>query len=56
MESIHLTPEEYEFLKRKILSDVIDGGDQYRKTTPEVSLDQVLLHSSCLEQGMAIFL
>lgn len=55
IESIHLSPEEYEFLKRKILSDVIDGGDQYKKTTPQVSLDQVLLHSWCLEQGMAFF-
>ncbi|XP_024407083.2 mitochondrial ribonuclease P catalytic subunit [Desmodus rotundus] len=35
IESIHLSPEEYEFLKRKILRDVIDGGDQYRKTTPQ---------------------
>lgn len=55
LESIHLSAEEYELLKRKILSDVIDGGDQYKKTTPQVSLDQVLLHSWCLEQGMAIF-
>lgn len=35
IESIHLSPEEYEFLKRKVLRDVIDGGDQYRKTTPQ---------------------
>ncbi|XP_059566578.1 mitochondrial ribonuclease P catalytic subunit [Myotis daubentonii] len=35
IESIHLSAEEYEFLKRKILSDVIDGGDQYKKTTPQ---------------------
>ncbi|XP_076983069.1 mitochondrial ribonuclease P catalytic subunit isoform X2 [Tamandua tetradactyla] len=35
MESIHLSPEEYEFLKEKIMRDVIDGGDQYKKTTPE---------------------
>ncbi|KAM5179306.1 mitochondrial ribonuclease P catalytic subunit isoform 1-T2 [Callospermophilus lateralis] len=35
MESIHLSPEEYEFLKRKIIRDVIDGGDQYKKTTPQ---------------------
>ncbi|XP_028638665.1 mitochondrial ribonuclease P catalytic subunit [Grammomys surdaster] len=35
MESIHLAPEEYEFLKEKIMKDVIDGGDQYKKTTPE---------------------
>ncbi|XP_036307666.1 mitochondrial ribonuclease P catalytic subunit isoform X2 [Pipistrellus kuhlii] len=35
IESIHLSAEEYELLKRKILSDVIDGGDQYKKTTPQ---------------------
>ncbi|KAG8516468.1 Mitochondrial ribonuclease P catalytic subunit, partial [Galemys pyrenaicus] len=35
VESIHLSPEEYAFLKGKILSDVIDGGDQYKKTTPQ---------------------
>ncbi|XP_069909845.1 mitochondrial ribonuclease P catalytic subunit isoform X4 [Oryctolagus cuniculus] len=35
MESIHLSPDEYEFLKTKIMRDVIDGGDQYRKTTPQ---------------------
>ncbi|XP_021551176.1 mitochondrial ribonuclease P catalytic subunit isoform X1 [Neomonachus schauinslandi] len=35
MESIHLSPEEYEFLKGKIMRDVIDGGDQYKKTTPQ---------------------
>ncbi|XP_042533839.1 mitochondrial ribonuclease P catalytic subunit isoform X1 [Dipodomys spectabilis] len=34
LESIHLSPEEYEYLKGKIMKDVIDGGDQYRKTTP----------------------
>uniref|UniRef100_A0A3Q2H367 ribonuclease P n=1 Tax=Equus caballus TaxID=9796 RepID=A0A3Q2H367_HORSE len=35
IESIRLSPEEYEFLKGKILRDVIDGGDQYKKTTPQ---------------------
>ncbi|XP_026966853.1 mitochondrial ribonuclease P catalytic subunit [Sagmatias obliquidens] len=35
IESIHLSSEEYEFLKEKIMRDVIDGGDQYRKTTPQ---------------------
>ncbi|XP_052594495.1 mitochondrial ribonuclease P catalytic subunit [Peromyscus californicus insignis] len=35
LESIHLSPEEYEFLKEKIMRDVIDGGDQYKKTTPQ---------------------
>ncbi|XP_073656654.1 mitochondrial ribonuclease P catalytic subunit isoform X3 [Tursiops truncatus] len=36
IESIHLSSEEYEFLKEKIMRDVIDGGDQYRKTTPQL--------------------
>lgn len=51
MESIHLSPEEYEFLKGKIMRDVIDGGDQYKKTTPQVSPEQVLflLWIACLE-------
>ncbi|XP_066244429.1 mitochondrial ribonuclease P catalytic subunit [Saccopteryx leptura] len=35
IESVHLSPEEYEFLKEKVLRDVIDGGDQYKKTTPQ---------------------
>uniref|UniRef100_A0A8D0M267 Mitochondrial ribonuclease P catalytic subunit n=1 Tax=Sus scrofa TaxID=9823 RepID=A0A8D0M267_PIG len=35
VESIHLSSEEYEFLKERIMRDVIDGGDQYRKTTPQ---------------------
>ncbi|XP_029807505.1 mitochondrial ribonuclease P catalytic subunit isoform X2 [Suricata suricatta] len=35
MESIRLSPEDYEFLKGKIMRDVIDGGDQYKKTTPQ---------------------
>ncbi|XP_053450419.1 mitochondrial ribonuclease P catalytic subunit isoform X2 [Nycticebus coucang] len=34
IESIELSPEEYEFLTGKIMKDVIDGGDQYKKTTP----------------------
>ncbi|KAM9645114.1 mitochondrial ribonuclease P catalytic subunit isoform 2-T2 [Trichechus inunguis] len=35
IESIYLSPEEYEFLKENIMRNVIDGGDQYKKTTPE---------------------
>ncbi|KAK2510101.1 hypothetical protein MC885_007033, partial [Smutsia gigantea] len=45
IESIHLSQEEYEFLKEKIMKDVIEGSDQYKKTTPQVSLEQVLFHS-----------
>ncbi|XP_045144097.1 mitochondrial ribonuclease P catalytic subunit isoform X2 [Echinops telfairi] len=36
LESIYLTPEEYEFLKENIMRNVIDGGDQYKKTTPKL--------------------
>ncbi|XP_057576820.1 mitochondrial ribonuclease P catalytic subunit isoform X3 [Hippopotamus amphibius kiboko] len=36
VESIHLSSEEYEFLKEGIMRDVIDGGDQYKKTTPQL--------------------
>ncbi|XP_027703232.1 mitochondrial ribonuclease P catalytic subunit isoform X2 [Vombatus ursinus] len=36
LESIHLNSEEYEFLKQRVLKDVLDGGDQYRKTTPKL--------------------
>ncbi|XP_023577632.1 mitochondrial ribonuclease P catalytic subunit isoform X2 [Octodon degus] len=35
IESIHLSPEEYHFLKEKVMMDVIVGGDHYRKTTPQ---------------------
>ncbi|XP_020847040.1 mitochondrial ribonuclease P catalytic subunit isoform X2 [Phascolarctos cinereus] len=35
LKSIHLNSEEYEFLKQRVLKDVLDGGDQYRKTTPK---------------------
>ncbi|XP_072617515.1 mitochondrial ribonuclease P catalytic subunit isoform X2 [Vulpes vulpes] len=35
IESIHLSSEEYESLKGKIMKDVIDGGDLYKKTTPQ---------------------
>ncbi|XP_003901753.1 mitochondrial ribonuclease P catalytic subunit isoform X2 [Papio anubis] len=35
IESIQLSPEEYEFLKGRIMRDVIDGGDQYKNTTPQ---------------------
>ncbi|KAL0602671.1 Mitochondrial ribonuclease P catalytic subunit [Plecturocebus cupreus] len=35
IESIQLSPEDYKFLKGRIMRDVIDGGDQYRKTTPQ---------------------
>uniref|UniRef100_G3VQN0 Mitochondrial ribonuclease P catalytic subunit n=1 Tax=Sarcophilus harrisii TaxID=9305 RepID=G3VQN0_SARHA len=36
LESIHLNSEEYEFLKQRVLKDILDGGDQYRKTTPKL--------------------
>uniref|UniRef100_H0XI98 ribonuclease P n=1 Tax=Otolemur garnettii TaxID=30611 RepID=H0XI98_OTOGA len=42
IESIELSPEEYEFLTGKIMRDVIDGGDQYKKTTPWVSLTRFI--------------
>ncbi|XP_048218454.1 mitochondrial ribonuclease P catalytic subunit [Perognathus longimembris pacificus] len=46
LESIHLTPEEYEFLKEQIMKDVIDGGNQYRKTTPqELKIFQTFVNS-----------
>ncbi|XP_056667009.1 mitochondrial ribonuclease P catalytic subunit isoform X2 [Monodelphis domestica] len=35
LESIHLNSEEYELLKQRVLKNVLDGGDQYRKTTPK---------------------
>ena len=33
------------------MRDVIDGGDQYKKTTPQVSLEQVLLIPGLLVLG-----
>lgn len=35
IESSQLSSEEYDYLKGKIMMDVIDGGDQYKKTTPQ---------------------
>ncbi|XP_072842462.2 mitochondrial ribonuclease P catalytic subunit [Pogona vitticeps] len=35
LESLQLTPEEYNILKEKIMKDVIEGADTFRKTTPE---------------------
>ncbi|XP_071971605.1 mitochondrial ribonuclease P catalytic subunit [Engystomops pustulosus] len=34
LESIHLTPEEYDTLKKAVIDSVIKGEDTYRKTTP----------------------
>ncbi|CAH6838169.1 Prorp [Phodopus roborovskii] len=48
LESIHLSLEEYEFLKEKIMRDVIDGGDQYKKTTPQTRLALNSQRSVCL--------
>ncbi|XP_066492447.1 mitochondrial ribonuclease P catalytic subunit [Tiliqua scincoides] len=35
LENINLSPEEYSILKEKIIKDVIQGTDTFRKTTPE---------------------
>ncbi|KAM3918639.1 mitochondrial ribonuclease P catalytic subunit [Leptodactylus fuscus] len=35
LESIHLTPEEYDTLKKAVIDSVIKGEDTFRKTTPE---------------------
>ncbi|XP_077118995.1 mitochondrial ribonuclease P catalytic subunit isoform X2 [Ranitomeya variabilis] len=35
LESIHLTPEEYNTLKKAVINIVIKGEDTFRKTTPE---------------------
>ncbi|KAJ6655645.1 hypothetical protein lerEdw1_004881 [Lerista edwardsae] len=35
LENINLSPEEYNILKEKIIKDVIQGMDTFRKTTPE---------------------
>ncbi|XP_061467628.1 mitochondrial ribonuclease P catalytic subunit isoform X2 [Rhineura floridana] len=35
LESINLSPEEYNILKEKIMKDVIQGTDTFRKTTPQ---------------------
>ncbi|XP_060117291.1 mitochondrial ribonuclease P catalytic subunit [Heteronotia binoei] len=35
LEKINLSPEEYDFLKQKIIKDVIQGTDTFRKTNPE---------------------
>ncbi|XP_004612217.2 mitochondrial ribonuclease P catalytic subunit [Sorex araneus] len=35
IETSQLSSEEYDYLQGKIMKDVIDGGDQYKKTTPQ---------------------
>ncbi|XP_077179208.1 mitochondrial ribonuclease P catalytic subunit isoform X2 [Paroedura picta] len=35
LEDINLSPEEYNILKEKIIKDVIQGTDAFRKTTPQ---------------------
>lgn len=35
LESIQLTPEEYQHLKDRVLADIIQGKDVFNKTTPE---------------------
>ncbi|XP_077395985.1 mitochondrial ribonuclease P catalytic subunit [Festucalex cinctus] len=35
LESIQLTDEEYQQLKKKVMSDIIEGRDVFNKTTPE---------------------
>lgn len=35
LENINLSPEEYNVLKEKIMKDVIEGMDTFRKTTPQ---------------------
>lgn len=37
LESIQLTPEEYQQLKDKVMVNIIQGKDVFNKTTPEVS-------------------
>lgn len=36
LESIQLTAEEYQQLKDRVMTDVIQGQDVFNKTTPEV--------------------
>ncbi|KAJ3613177.1 hypothetical protein NHX12_019429 [Muraenolepis orangiensis] len=35
LESIQLTPEEYQHLKDRVMADIIQGKDVFKKTTPE---------------------
>ncbi|XP_063501999.1 mitochondrial ribonuclease P catalytic subunit isoform X6 [Symphalangus syndactylus] len=51
IESIQLSPEEYEYLKGKIMRDVIDGGDQYKKTTPQ-TLAAIYSARCCPRHGL----
>uniref|UniRef100_A0ACB8G4F5 Uncharacterized protein n=1 Tax=Sphaerodactylus townsendi TaxID=933632 RepID=A0ACB8G4F5_9SAUR len=42
LENIDLSPEEYNILKERIIKDVIQGRDTFRKTTPENATKAVL--------------
>lgn len=37
LESIQLTAEEYQQLRKRVMTDIIQGRDVFNKTTPEVS-------------------
>ncbi len=39
LESIQLTAEEYQQLKDRVMTDIIQGRDVFNKTTPEVHTD-----------------
>lgn len=43
LESIQLTAEEYQELKDRVMADVIQGPDVFKKTTPEVHLHRHML-------------
>lgn len=44
LESIQLTSEEYRQLKDRVMADVIQGQDVFKKTTPEV---RTHTHTQC---------
>lgn len=46
LESIQLTAEEYKQLKDRVMTDVIQGQDVFKKTTPEVHTHMLIRVSS----------
>ena len=51
LESIQLTPEEYQHLKGRVMADVIQGKDVFQKTTPEVNANRTHRQSAVHTQA-----
>lgn len=53
LESIKLSAEEYQELKDRVMTDVIQGRDVFNKTTPEV---RICTKTASFKNGFMVFL